>query len=77
MTRYLVGVDGSDRSDRALGGLRGGRGRRGASLTMLSVVDPGVARVLDYGVDDMREIAERVLGLSKLRVETALSRAQN
>ena len=36
---------------------------------MLSVADPDVARVLDYEVDDMREIAERVLGLSKLCVE--------
>ena len=69
MTRYLVGVDGSDRSDRALEWAARRARETGASLTMLSVVDPDVARVLDYEVDDMREIAERVLGLSKLRVE--------
>ncbi len=73
MTRFLVGVDGSDRSDRALEWAARRANEVGAGLTMLSVVDPDVARVLDYEVDDMREIAERVLGLSKLRVEQRYS----
>ena len=69
MMRYLVGVDGSDRSDRALEWAARRASETGAALTLLSVVDPDAARVLDYELEDMREIARRVLGLSKLRVE--------
>ena len=64
MTRILVGIDGSERGERALEWAARRAERDGASLTLLAVVDPSVAREAGVDVETMRRATQEAVDAS-------------
>lgn len=61
MTRILVGIDGSERGERALEWAARRAERDGASLTLLSVVDPAVAREAGADTETMKRASQETV----------------
>ena len=61
MTRILVGIDGSERGERALEWAARRAERDGASLTLLSVVDPAVAREAGVDTETMKRASQETV----------------
>ncbi len=65
MAGILVGIDGSERSERALEWAACRAEELDKALTLISVVDPSVARILDFDIEEMSEITIRMLEASR------------